>query len=178
MRSWERGSRWVRFTPSSFAPSPSLLLPPRLASLSRAFVFLLSLRPRKYLPVSLSLPFLLTSSLFLYIYIYFSLPPTGSLSVLLSRLSFDTFGRRDRCSLVFVSAPSGASFSLSFCRAKPRPSPDLSPIRLQPFPFSFLLLLLLLLDLFAMPDHVLFSIIAEGGTVLSLSLSRFLSDNG
>lgn len=35
MRSWERGSRWVRFTPSSFAPSPSLLLPPPPFALSR-----------------------------------------------------------------------------------------------------------------------------------------------
>lgn len=160
-------------------PSPHLLpssfLLASLHSLARSsFCFLFV---RVNISPSLSLFLFFLPLLSFYIYIYFSLPPTGSLSVLLSRLSFDTFGRRDRCSLVFVSAPSGASFSLSFCRAKPRPSPDLSPIRLQPFPFSFLLLLLLL-DLFAMPDHVLFSIIAEGGTVLSLSLSRFLSDNG
>lgn len=72
MRSWERGSRWVRFTPSSFAPSPSLLLPPRLASLSRAFVFLLSLRPRKYLPVSLSSfsSYLFSLSIYIYIFLF------------------------------------------------------------------------------------------------------------
>lgn len=134
-------------------PSSFLLLP----SLSRAFVSLLSLRPRKYLSLSLSLLFFLPP---LFLYIYFSLPPTASPSVL---LPFDTFGRRDRCSLVFVSAPSGPSFSLSFCRGQAQ---DLSPIRLQPFPFSF------------HPFRPRFVFDNCGGREKWCSLSRFLSDNG
>lgn len=141
----------ILLRPISFPPPSSSSLR-SLAPSSRCFLFV-----RVNISPSLSLLFFLPP---LFLYIYFSLPPTASPSVL---LPFDTFGRRDRCSLVFVSAPSGPSFSLSFCRGQAQ---DLSPIRLQPFPFSF------------HPFRPRFVFDNCGGREKWCSLSRFLSDNG